>query len=171
MQRFWKKVRQAGPDECWEWMRARTARGYGQIGVNGRVCYAHRLSYELTYGSIPDGLQVLHRCDNPPCVNPAHLFLGTQKINMQDCSNKNRLGAQQHPELMPRGDRNGMRTRPETRSRGENNGQSRLTEQGVRDIRQQHAQGASQRALARQYQVDKSTIADVVNRKTWQHID
>ena len=89
--RFWPKVDKAGPDDCWEWNASRQGTGaYGRIGVNGKVELAHRISYELMHGPIPDGLFVMHRCDNPPCVNPAHLSLGTRRDNMEDSMDKNR---------------------------------------------------------------------------------
>lgn len=90
-ERFWAKV-EKGPD-CWEWKAFRN-KGYGKFTYNGRMYLAHRLSWILTNGPIPDGLGVLHSCDNPPCVNPDHLFLGTQLDNMRDASNKGRCANQ-----------------------------------------------------------------------------
>lgn len=76
--------------DCWEWAGHRTGRGYGRIGVSGRLMYSHRLAYEAWVGPIPDGMHVLHRCDNPPCINPAHLFLGTDAENVRDRDGKGR---------------------------------------------------------------------------------
>jgi hypothetical protein len=88
VERFWARVRK-GP-ECWEFAGP-TRKGYGQLGVgSGRHISAHRISWELANGPIPDGMQVLHTCDNPPCVNPAHLFLGTHQDNMDDMVAKGR---------------------------------------------------------------------------------
>ena len=94
--RFWSKVNKAGPvhptleTACWVWLAA-TRDGYGEIGIAGRSPQqAHRIAWEMTVGPIPDGFNVLHNCDNPPCVNPSHLFLGTKKDNTQDMIAKGR---------------------------------------------------------------------------------
>lgn len=84
---FWRNVDKRGPDECWEWKRARNSSGYGRLGSTA----AHRVAWHLTNGQIPDGMYICHHCDNPPCCNPAHLFCGTQTDNMQDAKAKNRF--------------------------------------------------------------------------------
>lgn len=111
-ERFWSQVdRSGGPEACWPWTGARSSSGYGQFGINGGQVGSHCQSYTLTYGPIPDGLWVLHRCDNPPCCNPAHLFLGTPKDNTQDALSKGRITSgdahwtRRHPERLPRGER------------------------------------------------------------------
>ena len=90
--RFWSKVRKADGDGCWEWMGARVKTGYGQIGRSRtrQLIATHRLSWELYRGAIPSGLCVCHRCDNPRCVRPDHLFLGTQADNIHDMVAKGR---------------------------------------------------------------------------------
>lgn len=90
--RFWANVLRGADNECWEWqgVRMRTAFPYGRIGQGHNVLLAHRVSWELHNGPILDGLFVLHHCDNPPCVNPAHLFLGTHGDNMRDMASKGR---------------------------------------------------------------------------------
>jgi len=88
--RFWKKVKKI-KNGCWEWVGATTC-GYGRIGVCGKTVIAHRLSWVWANGKIPKGLCVLHKCDNRPCVNPKHLFLGTKKDNTRDCIRKGRFG-------------------------------------------------------------------------------
>ena len=87
--RFWAQVEKRGPDECWLWVGA-TLKGYGRGNWNGEHYYAHRKSWELANGPIPDGLYILHACDNPPCVNPAHLRPGTQAENVRDMVERGR---------------------------------------------------------------------------------
>ncbi len=87
--RFWSKVAVGEPDACWHWMRS-GASGYGTTTFNGRRTTATRVAYALSVGPVPDNMLVCHKCDNPPCCNPAHLFLGDDAANMADCASKDR---------------------------------------------------------------------------------
>ncbi len=96
-ERFWEKVNVRTINECWEWNACTYHHGYGKFSLTRcHPVYAHRVAYELTYGSIPPGLLVCHTCDNRPCCNPSHLFVGTQKDNMQDCKRKGRMSMPPH---------------------------------------------------------------------------
>ncbi len=171
-ERFWEKVEKT--DSCWLWTGTRI-NGYGNIkesGHRGRNLRAHRVSYELHHGPIPDGLFVLHRCDNPPCVNPAHLFLGTLKDNSEDMIRKGRRPSVfVQPESRPTGDRNGSRLHPEQRPRGVNNGRAKLSEAQVLDIRRAYERGEmTLRDMATQHGVSHRLIRLIVRREIWQHL-
>lgn len=149
--RFWFHVPLAGPDECWEWQGRRTPDGYGQvrlIGVASPV-RAHRLSWEIHNGPIRNALHVLHHCDNPACVNPRHLFLGTHSDNMKDMVAKGRH----------RGGPQGERARS-----------AKLTPILVVEIREKAAQGVSYPELSHEYGMSTSAICNVVLRRTWKHV-
>lgn len=178
IQRFWKYVDKTpgqGPQgECWEWQGGRFKRGlnYGQFEYRGKPVTAHRLSYVICFNEPPGLLLVCHRCDNPPCVNPAHLFLGTNATNSSDMVAKGRQAA---------GLRNGKHTHPEATKRGKEHHQygkawnpgeqhhlAKLTDTIVLEIRA--TKGVSARSIAQRLGVSPSTIESVLNRKTWKHI-
>jgi hypothetical protein len=94
VEQFWAKVDVRGPEECWEWKRRRSHRGYGETRWGGKTERANRRAWLLVNGPIPIGVSVLHHCDNPPCCNPAHLFLGTHTDNMRDMAAKGRTAGQ-----------------------------------------------------------------------------
>jgi hypothetical protein len=98
--RFWKKVLVRGGKACWEWTGSLNPAGYGQISISNRPRLAHRVSWEQIMGPIPAGMLVCHHCDNPRCVRPSHLFIGTFKDNAVDASRKGRL-AGNHPPPKP----------------------------------------------------------------------
>lgn len=170
-ERFWAKVRKS--DGCWIWTAALNPKGYGKFGVNKRTMAAHRLAYADRNGPIPDDLFVLHRCDTPSCVNPDHLFLGTQSDNLQDCKRKGRSWFYTHPERAAKGDDNGSRKHPEKLKRGNDHPNSKLTLEAVRDIRAQAVgrQRGTYARLAEKYNVTLPLIGAVVNRRIWKHVE
>lgn len=103
-QRFWRDVDKRGPDECWPWKRSTMRGGYGRFPVTSRNQQrAHRYAYELTHGPIPKDIVICHRCDNPPCCNPAHLFAGTHADNVRDRVAKGRSSSgEKHSTIMKR---------------------------------------------------------------------
>jgi len=153
--RFWEKVRPTAG--CWTWEASLDGRGYGQIafkrGGKGNM-RAHRVSWEIHNGPIPDDLHVLHRCDNPPCVNPDHLFLGTQRDNVQDMWAKGRAsGHFQAGE-----------------SRGVKNVNAKLDPDKVTVIRERAQSGESYASLARSFNVTGPAISSLVRRRTWHYV-
>ena len=126
MASFWTRVEIGAVDECWPWTGPRFHFGHGAAWVKGRQYRSHRFVWEATRGPIPDGLCVLHRCDNPPCCNPMHLFLGTKADNSHDRHAKGRTA---------RGERNGRWGNPNGTGHGEANGNAKLAADDVRRIR------------------------------------
>ena len=101
-ERYWRRVTKSAESDCWGWMGATDGRGYGAIsGVGNAPKKAHRVSWEIHFGSIPAGMGVLHKCDNPKCSNPAHLFLGTQRDNCRDMASKGRINPRSFLNLQP----------------------------------------------------------------------
>lgn len=144
--RFAEKVDRRGPDECWEWTACRTRTGYGSFGMCGRVYSAHRAAFLLHHGREAAGC-VLHRCDNRSCVNPAHLFEGTQAENIQDMDSKRR------------------------RARGAALRRNKLTESDVPVIRALYRwSGFLNREIAAEYGVAVNTISAITAGTSWAHV-
>jgi len=143
-ERFWSHV-QRGPD-CWEWTGGKTTGGYGLFSHGPSSRRAHRAAWIITHGPIPHGLDVCHHCDNPPCCNPDHLFLGTRQDNMTDAQLKGRV-------------------KPGPRMPGEVHPGAKLTWEAVAAIRA--SEGVSQYELARRYGVSRPLIGYVLRRTAW----
>lgn len=162
--RFWSKVDKSG--ECWNWTSAKDRKGYGKFSIGSSrkpdgsrrnsMVSAHRYSYEMHFGAIPKGegfhgVCVLHRCDNPSCVRPEHLFLGTSKDNVHDMDKKGRRVTKAY--------------------RGENHANAVLSEESVRTIHARYRQGGiTQSALAEKYGVCLATINHIITGRLWSHL-
>lgn len=136
------------PDGCWYWTGAPSNKGYGRLRVDGRSILSHRISYELYKGEIPDGLFVCHTCDNRLCVNPNHLFLGTQQDNMDDKMSKGRM-----PDYS-----------------GEKHPRAFLTEKDVNTFRSLRMMGISNRLISKCTGVNFETIRQITGYRSWTHI-
>jgi hypothetical protein len=164
---------------CLEWTASRNRKGYGQFRLDGKTERAHRVAWQIAHGPIPDGLHVLHKCDNPPCVAVEHLFLGTDADNAADRDAKGRHlsargdahGTHRHPESLVRGDAHWSRQHPECLARGEQNGRAKLNADNVRAIHQRRAQGLTLKQIAAKFGVSFSQISAILARKRWAHVD
>ena len=152
--RFWRHVDENGPvpshrpelGNCWIWIGGQEGK-HSIFHVNGRNIGAHRASWIINKGPIPDGMNVCHKCDNPPCVRPNHLFLGDDADNQHDCIEKGR------------------------KAHGEQVGNSILTDQIVREIRTLRMNGITEVSVAAKFGVDTSTVNAVVHRRNWKHVE
>jgi len=154
-ERFWSLVdRSGGPEACWPWRGTRGNLGYGRYHLSRPIrtsVSAHRKAWELTHGPIPEGKLACHRCDNPPCCNPAHIFIGTHDENMADAARKDRMSHAPRP---------GSGRKPG------------LTPDQVRDIRRRYAAGkANIVQLGREYGKHKVTISEIIRRLIYKHVE
>jgi hypothetical protein len=156
-ERFSGSIDRSG--DCWVWTGSKDRKGYGRIYYQGRRTGAHRVAWELSNGPILDGLHVCHHCDNPPCVNTGHLFLGTHADNMLDRDMKGR-GT---PPPYSAGQDHWTHRLPERRLRGERHGRAKLTDAQVVALRVSYLDGGvSMGALADRYGVGKSQVSRLV---------
>jgi hypothetical protein len=153
IERFWSKVEKT--DGCWIWTAHKSKDGYGQYTMATKygLCdsdRAHRIAYNLTFDDYDSSLEVCHKCDNPECVRPDHLFLGTMSDNRQDCANKGRLHFQTNP------------------FKGEKHGRAKLDWNTVREIRRLHEEeGIPQVKLVEMFGVGKSAISAIIRKENW----
>lgn len=150
--RFWANVQMT--DSCWLWTGALCRDGYGRFGnpKAGARQGAHRFSWILSFGPIPDGMSVLHKCDNPRCVRPAHLFLGTQLDNIRDMNTKGR-------------------TYRFVVKRGEKSNAAKVTEADVREIRRRYRfGGVTHKQLAQEFGISASAVGFIISGRNWGHV-
>jgi hypothetical protein len=133
---------------CREWKAGKSKAGYGQLRSGGKVVYAHRASFELAYGPLAPGQFVCHKCDNPACVEPSHLFAGTQADNMKDCAKKGRTAL----------------------NSGEQSGKAKLTDAAAVEIYRRRQAGESNHKLAREFHIDPTVVSRIGNGLAWAHI-
>lgn len=145
---------------CRIWKFGRMTRGYGTLRWEGRWQGAHRVSHKLFVGPIPKGANVLHRCDNPPCIEPSHLFLGTQKDNVRDM-----IAKQRHQF----GDRHFARRHRERMPRGNDHPNAKLTRNRIAIARVMVRLGCTQRSVAAHFGVSETTLSDALHGRTWGH--
>lgn len=149
-ERFWKfVVKGESVNDCWEWVGSKSARRYGHLGKGQKLLKAHRYSWELHNNQqVPDGMSICHKCDNPECTNPLHLFVGTHQENMDDMMAKGR-----RPPIT-----------------GTRQWKCRFTEEQVIDIRSMHTDGHSRKEICDKYNANSSIIGKIVNGKLWRHL-
>lgn len=145
LERFTDKADVCGPDDCWEWTAGKNKAGYGTIHIQGGMYISHRVAYFIRYGVDPGELLVCHKCDNPSCVNPDHLFLGTHQDNSDDKVSKGR----------------------DVHARGEQCGMAKLTEQDVQEILESDKTNT---VLATHFGVRNCEISDIKRGKIWKHV-
>lgn len=148
-QRFWNLVTVGEPDACWPWKGSRGKSGHGKFTVDRYSEHAHRAAWKFAFGDLPAGVCVLHRCDNPPCCNPRHLFTGSRADNIRDMIVKGR----------------------DRKAHGAANGLAKLTDDQVREMRRLYAEGAYQRTLAKRFGISQGAVSAIVTRRTWRHVE
>ncbi len=148
--RFWSHVNILGDNDCWEWKKYTQKEGYGRFKHDKKPLRAHRVSWIIHNGVIPNDLCILHKCDNPPCVNPSHLFLGTRADNAKDRDAKGR-----NKSVL-----------------GEFNPNSKLTEKEVLSIRKMYADGKyNQIELGKIFGIHRGSVSSIITGRIWKHLD
>lgn len=149
---FWKRIDIREEDECWSWKGAKLKRGgYGHLTIKNKTIRAHRLAYKYKKGIIPDGVDVLHHCDNPPCCNPQHLYLGGDAENTKDKWKRNRSNWQIQPRL-----------------KGAQHPGATLTDEQICLIRKEYEQGYKQKDIAFRYKITQAYVSKIVRWRSRQ---
>lgn len=153
VKRFLTKVRITKSNSCWTWLARKDKNGYGSFRLGKTMVLAHRFAWVLHTGElIPKGKQVLHNCDNPQCVNPAHLFLGSHKQNMQDMAKKGRAPGAGGKRL------------------GSKNPNCKVTEKQVKLVRLRHAQGVKRKDIAAEFGLSPGGLDGIIYNRNWKHL-
>jgi hypothetical protein len=175
--RFWSNVEKKGDDECWEWTGGKDGVGYGVLCVNGKRRGAHRISLWLAGRmELDDPRYACHSCDNRSCVNPAHLWAGTNSDNIHDAYAKGRMISQTDPSRIARGDNHparydlDLRLRISERQRGEASHRAKITEADVRRIFAMRVQKMTQEEIASHFAVKREQIGQILRREKWGHL-
>jgi len=150
--RLWEKVKINEESGCWEWQGSKNQAGYGQIQFDGRVQLAHRVVWKIIYGNIPNAVCVLHKCDNPLCINYFHLFIGSLRDNTQDMIKKGKARFTSNVAV------------------GSKHGMAKLTEQDIVEIRRLLKTNIKQTLIAKQFSVTRSLISAIKCNKIWNHV-
>lgn len=188
---FWSKVQKS--NDCWLWQGGKPGRKYGQYFLRQKRVGTHRVAWMMSRNrGIPQGMFICHHCDNPQCVRPEHLFLGTAQDNSDDKCKKGRQakgdtqglrkhpgtaarglrhGWHTHPESVPRGDNHHSRKRPERMARGEGHGLAKFTNDDILEIRQLRKDGMLLRLIAERFKCSRPCIGFIIKGRTWSHVE
>lgn len=146
--KFWSKAEKSG--DCWIWQDSLTEKGYGQFRIGNKKIRAHRMAYLLSGGTIPNGMMVCHKCDNPSCINPNHLFIGTAKDNVRDCIQKGRHCLTNFKKQY-----------------GERNGRSKLTRNDIEQIILLRRKGTLYRVIADKFNISITHASQICRGLFW----